>query len=502
MLVRLKQAHEEGKLNTFYLVIFCILISFLFLTIFSANSFLYEMNPWTDENWFITMANGILSGKVPYKDLYEQKGPLIFFLFTFATIFKNAYFGVFLIELLFFTLFMICTYKLARKFLKVGLSLISMILLLILIGSSQFYYYGGGSVEEFSLPIIMWLMLKVYEYIVEKKTLTKKASFIIGILISVIFWSKYSILILPALFLLTYLISSLLRKEYKQLLTNVSIMFAGFMIVSILVIFIFWGLSALSDLFQAYFYDNLIRYKVIANNSLLSFIKSNLVHFILCGLSIVLVLLKYRLKGIIYCTIYLIYILSFTIMGFLFYYFLPMVIFEYIFIVLFFERIFNLKIIKKTARFIKSIVLLFCVVFVFLFSFSLSSSIKLLNYDRDDYMQLLIADDIKSLDLDSPTLLCYKMYDHGFYAISNIVPEEKFYALNNFTIEQYPELYESFDKAVSEGHSDLLIVFYDDYIENQELFDKQYNIYKIYDNKTYNNFPETILMYRNNLVIK
>ena len=169
MLVRLKQAHEEGKLNTFYLVIFCILISFLFLTIFSANSFLYEMNPWTDENWFITMANGILSGKVPYKDLYEQKGPLIFFLFTFATIFKNAYFGVFLIELLFFTLFMICTYKLARKFLKVGLSLISMILLLILIGSSQFYYYGGGSVEEFSLPIIMWLMLKVYEYIVEKK---------------------------------------------------------------------------------------------------------------------------------------------------------------------------------------------------------------------------------------------------------------------------------------------------------------------------------------------
>ena len=48
------------------------------ITIVSACSPLYPFNPWDDANCFFTVGRGIIHGLVPYRDLYEQKGPLLY----------------------------------------------------------------------------------------------------------------------------------------------------------------------------------------------------------------------------------------------------------------------------------------------------------------------------------------------------------------------------------------------------------------------------------------
>ena len=68
-----KEWLSKGKV-----IVYCIALSFLFLMICSESSFLYPMNDWVDGNCFFTMGKSMMNGSVPYLDLFEQKGPLLF----------------------------------------------------------------------------------------------------------------------------------------------------------------------------------------------------------------------------------------------------------------------------------------------------------------------------------------------------------------------------------------------------------------------------------------
>ena len=64
--------------------LFALLAAFLTITVCSKSSFLYPFNDWVDVNCFFTVGRGILHGLTPYRDLYEQKGPLTYLLFALA----------------------------------------------------------------------------------------------------------------------------------------------------------------------------------------------------------------------------------------------------------------------------------------------------------------------------------------------------------------------------------------------------------------------------------
>ncbi|MDO4877210.1 MAG: hypothetical protein Q3987_07505, partial [Oscillospiraceae bacterium] len=71
----------KSKLTTPEIIIL-IAAATVTLTVVSTCSPLYPFNPWNDINCFFTVGRGITHGMVPYRDLYEQKGPLIYFLFA------------------------------------------------------------------------------------------------------------------------------------------------------------------------------------------------------------------------------------------------------------------------------------------------------------------------------------------------------------------------------------------------------------------------------------
>ena len=71
-------------LKNFLIILLCFGITFLFFLFCNPNSFLYVFNNNPDQNWYITMGEGMLAGKVPYKDLFEQKGPLVYFAYAWA----------------------------------------------------------------------------------------------------------------------------------------------------------------------------------------------------------------------------------------------------------------------------------------------------------------------------------------------------------------------------------------------------------------------------------
>ena len=52
------------------------------ITVFSKSSPLYPLNDWVDANCFLTTGKALLSGQVLYRDVYEQKGPLLYHVIT------------------------------------------------------------------------------------------------------------------------------------------------------------------------------------------------------------------------------------------------------------------------------------------------------------------------------------------------------------------------------------------------------------------------------------
>ena len=90
------QARRDGWAAAFFLV-----AAAAILMVCSMNSWLYPLNPWSDVNILGTMGREMLKGQVPYRDLFDHKGPLIYFLFGLCQwLIPGTYHGLYLLEVL------------------------------------------------------------------------------------------------------------------------------------------------------------------------------------------------------------------------------------------------------------------------------------------------------------------------------------------------------------------------------------------------------------------
>ena len=105
--------HQENKT----VWIFCAMTAALLLAICSKCSFLYPLNDWVDANIYFTMGKGMLNGRVLYRDIYDHKGPFLYFLHGLAILISNrSFLGVYLIEIVAFTCFLAAAWKILRLY--------------------------------------------------------------------------------------------------------------------------------------------------------------------------------------------------------------------------------------------------------------------------------------------------------------------------------------------------------------------------------------------------
>ena len=100
------------------LLVWSMLLSAVFIGLASKSSPLYPMNDWVDVHCFFTMGRSIWDGLVPYRDLYEQKGPVLYFLYALAALISSrSFIGVFLIEVLCYSMFLYFSGRIAQLYL-------------------------------------------------------------------------------------------------------------------------------------------------------------------------------------------------------------------------------------------------------------------------------------------------------------------------------------------------------------------------------------------------
>ena len=85
------------KHKRLFIFLFFLLTSTIILLFTSKCSPLYPFNDWVDINAFFTVGKSITRGILPYRDIFEQKGPILYFLFnSFISPINNLYILFFL----------------------------------------------------------------------------------------------------------------------------------------------------------------------------------------------------------------------------------------------------------------------------------------------------------------------------------------------------------------------------------------------------------------------
>ena len=184
---------DEGR-ELRRLFLFSFAVAFLVITVCSRSSFLYPINDWVDSQCFFTTGRAMFNGSVLYRDIYEQKGPLLYFVHGLAGLVSETNFiGVYLVEIIcagFFLYF-------AARFMRLWVGEKQVYFLLpaaaALIYSCTAFKYGD-SAEELCLPLLMHSLFLTVRAVKADVPLTAAQKFALGCAGGCVLWIKVTML--------------------------------------------------------------------------------------------------------------------------------------------------------------------------------------------------------------------------------------------------------------------------------------------------------------------
>lgn len=480
---------KVSKKESWLVFLLCAIIAFVFLIFCSCTSFIFKYTHSIDFNWYELMGRAILNHKVPYRDIFEHKGPALYFMFAFFVLLGNVRLVVFIVEVLLGAVFLFFSYKMLRKFFNIELSIFLTIFVAFCTYTSNSFNMGGDNVDEYVLPLLSFMVYWFHGYLEdpEKHDLKWWQSIIIGFGLGFILLSKYTILILPGILLVNWLIYELLKKRQRAAIKNLLFMFLGFAVIVVPILIYFAINGALGDLINVYLLINL-RYSSAANHQTNSVLEDlilsvpNLLMFLsFIFIAVLLVREAYvhdkkyvllLLPGIISVTVYLLFLRNIMVYYYhMFAVYLPIAI---IFVLKggghIFERIFKRKF-SSPPNFLKHFLFVVFSAMLVVLSTGFSSMSRYI-YGRNylSYPYIEIANAIQEYSREEKSVYCYGLMDNSIYNLLQITPDEYFYSKNLFARDALPEMFEGFDKVVLSGKYDFVVASEFDVLNNEAVF--------------------------------
>jgi len=451
---------------------YCLLLSVLFLLIGTKSSPLYPFNDWVDANTSFTMGKAMMNGRVLYRDIFDHKGPLFYFLFGLGYLISNTSFGgVFFLEVISFSLLLYYCFKSILLFLEPNYALIALPLITASVINLKSFTHGG-SAEEFCLPLIAISLYYLLNYFknIYPKPIPRSRVFINGIIAGCVLWIKFSLLGFWFGWMVTILVSILSKKDFLSAIRT-SLLFVLGMITATLPWVVYFGFNqSISEWINSYFIINITSYST--PTSLFSkFIFVLIVFFahlltnplivghLLLGVIVFLTNKKFNINrlsniSILASILFLIISLYGGGRGYIYYFlsFSPFLIFGFIvFLTLVFEKIGSIKS-KKSLHSIITVL----VTVTFLFTLGLNHNTYMLTVNQEDLVQYQYAKIINQTE--GATLLNYGSLDGGFYTTTGIVPNVRFFQNSNIDYQKFPLAMDEQNRYIKEKVVDYIII--------------------------------------------
>ena len=451
------------------------------ITFVSTCSPLYPFNPWDDANCFFTVGRGIIHGLVPYRDLYEQKGPLLYFIYALAALItERSFIGAWIVECISASLFAVFSWKITKLFTdppKFALVLIP--LFLGLTYSTRLFNFGGNA-EELSFPLLTIALYFGFRAIVNGDGLpTKKEAFFCGLITAILFWIKYTFIGFMAGFCIYILVLAIKRKAFAKLWSLVWRYLAGFAALSAPILIYFLANNSLGYLWEGYFYNNMFLYHATEGGTALSSIPviKNIyiplyatthlsieypkfgIMLLFSVLSVISIGKKHLKKGVLLfvLTFALSIGLIFTKNSFIYYYVYLLACFFCLLLIPCVKGInYISRSFKQNPGFIKILLSGLLIVF-YAVTLLLDKNIYLIFQKKDFLSQYRYAETVNQVK--DAKILTYDVMDAGFYTAAGIMPSNRFFCFLNIE-SNYPAILEEQNRLIEAGYFDFIVTSY------------------------------------------
>lgn len=415
------------------------------ITLCSLSSFLYKANPAPDPNYFFTLGKSWANGLIPFRDVYEQKGPLLFLIHSLAyLISQKSFFGVYLMETLFVGCFLILAVKTVNLCIPVKKVYFAFLPLIALMFTAYCFRYGDNA-EEICLPFLMVPLYYHTGVLMQKRHWDFRCSFLTGVAAGVVFWIKYTMVGIYIGWFIAFSVFLFRKHNFREWWKTIGGVAAGVLAVSLTIVVYFFINKSLSALFEAYFYNNLFLYTVESGeNGLTSKIINtfmNLYTFcienpmLLFSLSASFLTMR-RLSSKLFWE----WLSSFAFLAVLTfagrpaypYYSSSFVLFTVFSVI---PAAAFIKLLKIGNRTIRSGILASCSFLVMIgVDLTVSMNIPVMKLQRNQFSQLVFSDVISQVD--QPDMIYNGMMDRGYLTPGNTLPSIKYYCLWSVDIEE------------------------------------------------------------------
>lgn len=241
-------------------------ISFLLMLLLTRSSFLYPYNNWDDSNSYFSMGKSMFHGILIYRDIFDQKGPYLYFLYGLCSLVSGTTFrGVFLMEILLGAADLLLIGRILKLFCRPQTAaFLSPILLACMCASKSFYW--GGCAEEICLPFLLfplYVLLRTLQHS-RRAEFSSRDVFLSGLCCGFVFCVKFTLMGFFLGFALSVILTCRSFREFARL--------AGWFLLGTLLPFVPWVIyfgitGGLDDWYRVYIYTNVFLYSDFGANS-------------------------------------------------------------------------------------------------------------------------------------------------------------------------------------------------------------------------------------------
>lgn len=127
------------------------IIACLFVLIYSSSTSPFFAEEGADSAVFKTMGLALLKGKIPYLDIFDHKGPVLYFIQAFGQWLVPGRLGIMLLQCISLAISLFLIYKIANLFVCAWKSFVTVIFSISILSA---YYAVGNTCEEWELPFL------------------------------------------------------------------------------------------------------------------------------------------------------------------------------------------------------------------------------------------------------------------------------------------------------------------------------------------------------------
>lgn len=237
------------RVTTFFI------ISAVYLLIFSsAFSPLYD-DPGMDSLQFLLMASAWLHGHIPYLELFDHKGPVLYMIYM-AGLAINRSFGILIIQTIMLTFDLELLWRIGRMIVPGKKGYICVGIATVLLVFTQFICEGMMT-EEISLPFILLPTLLYVRDVVMRRNHPLGYAFVYGLCFGILTFIRLNNALINAGLIIGLSFLMIRAREYRLLALNGVAFILGFLVTVTPILLYFAWHGALEEMIYAVFQFNI-----------------------------------------------------------------------------------------------------------------------------------------------------------------------------------------------------------------------------------------------------